>query len=172
MAHLSVKKPIFAARTAVARMAKWLSRIVLGGQDVLVDVPHLLARMPYLRNPALEEPKTVDDWNQLVARGVDAVHNDIVAQTLWTTGRAWIGKDAFWWSELAPINLVDELRDAYDFDQLPDMVFAEDTSKFIPADGASEFRAGFHNIYDRRYIERPNATVIYAPRKRLTFAMA
>ncbi len=169
--HLRVHKPIFAARTAVARLAKWLSRVVLGGQDVLVDVPHLLARMPYLRNPNLEVPKTIDDWNRLVDRGAEAVHEEVLSQAFWAGGRDWIGKDAFWWSELASMDLVDDLRDAYDFEEVPDMVFAEDTSRFIEAEGATEFRAGFHNIYDRRYIERPVGSIIYAPRKRLTFAV-
>ena len=35
-------------RVAAARLGKWLERLVLPGQNVLVDAPHLVSRFPSL----------------------------------------------------------------------------------------------------------------------------
>ena len=37
-----------AVRVASARIGKWLEREVLGGQDVLIDIPHLVQRFPFV----------------------------------------------------------------------------------------------------------------------------
>lgn len=164
------KMPEFAARTAVSRIGKWLSRVLLGSQDILIDVPHLLARMPFLVNPAHKVPSDTAGWNTLLELGTNAIHDDVVAGCAFGRAMDWIGKPAFWWPEIESMPLVDELRDAFDYETFPDITFAEDTSRFIAFDEATEFRAGFHNIYDRRYVERPDSNIVYAPRRRLTFA--
>lgn len=169
LANLIEVRPINAARTAVARLSKWLSRAILGPQDVLIDVPHLLVRMPYLISPDAGRLDTVDAWNTLITKGADAIHPDIRRDATFEASDAWIGKPTFWWSKVVNHAIVDELRSDYDYDSLPNMVFAEDASIFIDEDDAHPFRAGFHNFFDRRYIKLFN-DVDYAPRRRLAFA--
>ena len=52
--------PAACARIVSSRIAKWLEREVLGPQDVLVDVPHLIQRCPYLLDGDISDLGT---WN-------------------------------------------------------------------------------------------------------------
>lgn len=162
-------RPINAARTAVSRLGKWLSRAVLGPQDVLVDVPHLLVRMPYLISPELGEVKTIEHWNDALLKGSGAINPVVREASEFLASTDWIGKPTFWWNQVLNHELVDTLRDDYNYDLLPPMVFAEDASVFIGEDDAKPFRAGFHNFFDRRFVRLFDG-VEYAPRRRLAFA--
>ena len=55
-----------------------------------------------------------------------------------------------------------------DFASVPPFVFAEDRSAFVHLSDAVEFRAGFHNAFDRRFIV-PEEGIRYAPQRRLAF---
>ncbi len=165
---LATGKPENAARTAVSRLAKWVSRTILGPQDVLIDVPHLLTRLPYVTNNAHGKPNSIDDWNALLKMGAEAIHPDLRARGEFKRSTDWIGKATFWWPCIEDMELIDQLREDFDYESLPDMVFCEDLSEFVPSENATEFRAGFHNFFDRRYV-RMVEKVDYAPRRRLAF---
>ena len=51
------------ARVAAGEVDRWVRRDLLGPQDLLVDVPHLLMRMPFLLGRDANEPER---WNDAV----------------------------------------------------------------------------------------------------------
>ena len=152
-----------AARFVAARIGKWLEREVLGPQDVLLDVPHLLQRFPFLMEEEIEDPSA---WNQ-------AVH-----EVGWLRGTldedAWFGpgeclsRPAVWYRRLEENRAISERRATFDFSVVPELVFLEDRSMFVPRSEAKEFRAGFHNSYDRRFVV-PIEGIRYGPQRRFAF---
>lgn len=157
--------PRRAASLAVARLWKWYSRAVLGPQDLLVDVPHLVQRLPYVIKHDVGDTKDLDTWNKVIALGAEAIA-DVLKPAKFTGDSRWLGRDTFWWPSILNIPELESLRDSYDPDNFADVVFAEDASAFIPFEKATPFRAGFYNQYDVRYLTKFE-DVNYAPGRRL-----
>ena len=61
-----------------------------------------------------------------------------------------------------------ERRFEYDFSKVPEIVFLEDVSAFGPVSEAQEFRAGYHNTFDRRFAKVVDGYQ-YAPQRRFAF---
>lgn len=156
-----------AAEVAVARIAKWLSRLLLGSQEVLVDVPHLLQRQPSLMSSAIGDCADSERWNEAITRA-DAIDPEVTEAAAFGDAKAWLGTHAYWWPVIETSGRATELRSNFDFSKVADVVFAEDISRFIPFDNAKEFRAAFHNRFDRRYIAKIEG-VEYGPTRRLVF---
>lgn len=156
-----------AAEVAVARIAKWLSRLLLGPQNVLVDVPHLLQRQPSLINTSLGSAEDIAVWNNAIGRD-DAVDAEVTESSAFADSQSWLGTQAYWWPLVESHEKATELRMNFDFSKAADVVFAEDVSLFIKFDDAKEFRAAFHNRFDRRYIAKL-AEIEYGPTRRMIF---
>ena len=90
------------ARIVAAEIDKWFRRDVLGPQEVLVDVPHLLMRMPFLLGDKVGD---VDRWHDLLTIkeppfGLDqGVYDEHVASAKFSHD-LWVKSPCFWWSEL------------------------------------------------------------------------
>ena len=155
-----------AVRFGAARIGKWLDREVLGPQDVLVDVPHLLQRFPFLLG---KEMTDVNAWNA-------AVHQtDCLAQYIndsyWFEPAGCLSKPAVWVRRLeADPKFRKQRADFSNFSLIPDVVFMEDCSVFEDISLGKEFRAGFHNSFDRRHV-RQCPGVLYGPQRRLSFGL-
>jgi hypothetical protein len=156
--------PAACARIASSRIAKWLEREVLGPQDVLVDVPHLLQRCPYLLAGDISDLNT---WNAALFDGKKAI-GKIIPADAWFGAENWLGQPVLWWPRVEALEEVREARGTFDFAKAPDFVFMEDASCFGTLADATEFRAGFHNSYDRRYLKKFE-NIRYAPQRRLAF---
>jgi hypothetical protein len=153
------------ARLVASRVAKWLEREVLGPQDVLVDIPHLIQRCPFLLQGDISDRETWD-------RAINGNRNDLkelVPTGAWFGATDWLSRPAVWWHQLQVHGPFGEARAAFDYGSVPDFVFLEDASRFGLLDEAREFRAGFHNIYDRRYLKIYTG-IRYAPQRRLAFS--
>ena len=152
-----------AVRVAAARIGKWLEREVLGGQDALMDIPHLLQRFPFVLGNAVTE---LQMWNsaiqdpQLIA--------EAIGEDTWFGPKEFLSRPAIWTSRFETDANVREMRSSFDFASVPEFVFVEDQSIFVELEGATEFRAGFHNAFDRRYIARVS-DISYGPQRRLAF---
>lgn len=166
--RLLAKQRKRAAATAIARLSKWLSRMLLGPQDVLVDVPHLIQRMPFLLDPALGDLGDAATWDSAIAEGQEAICPEVRNDCSFVNAPLWMGRAAFWWSAIEAHPFVAEKRAVFDFTTMPDLVFAEDISRFVPFEEATEFRAGFHNLFDRRYVKRLEGNS-YGPTRRFVF---
>ena len=158
------RDPAGCARIAASRVAKWLEREVLGPQDVLVDVPHLLQRCPFLLNGDVSD---LASWNRAVLQAHEQVKT-LVPADAWFDAGDWLNQPALWWRRVEAAEAIRDSRAKFDFATAPEFVFLEDASSFGSLDQATEFRAGFHNSYDRRYI-RVFDGIRYAPQRRLAF---
>lgn len=158
-------KPNSAAGFAAARIAKWLEREVLGPQDVLVDIPHLLQRYPFLLSGDVTD---VDAWNAAI-EDEDALRQRL-PDDVWFEAPGWLSRPAVWWRRLETNADIRKQRLEFDFSLVPDVAFLEDVSIFCPLDQAQDFRAGFHNSFDRRFAKVVDG-IRYAPQRRLAFGV-
>lgn len=152
-----------AIRLAAARIGKWLKREVLGPQDVLTDVPHLIQRFPFLMG---DEVDTAQAWNRAIHDPVTL--KKIFDKSYWFEPEFFLSSPAVWRQRVENDESFRKLRSEFDFTSAPDFVFAEDSSRFIERSAATEFRAGFHNPFDRRFLVRIG-DLHYAPQRRLAF---
>jgi hypothetical protein len=149
------------ARVAAARVAHWLERVVLPTQDILVDAPHLVSRYPGLLANAADS----DDWDATCDRGLSARMNYAVLEPcLLPNWQQWLSRPAWLWPN------VRELAVAQTWEALPeqmaDVVFCEDVSRFEPPSAATAFDCGLRTAFARRYVRRLDG-VDYQPSVRL-----
>lgn len=159
------------SRVVAGELDRWFRRDILAPQDLLVDLPHLLVRMPFLIGP---DAQKVDRWNDaLTAKGSpyglsSKIYEDHLKGPEFDH-YLWIQAPCFWWKELksnAELN-----RRFFEYDvRWADAVFCEDTSRFVLRKGSNpppaEFAAEFEGAWNRRYVaDLPGKH--YAPRSRL-----
>ena len=80
-----------ATRVASARIGKWLEREVLGGQDVLIDVPHLLQRFPFVLGDSVTN---LDMWNSAIHDRT--VVGRVVGEDAWFSPKDILSRPAIW----------------------------------------------------------------------------
>lgn len=183
LAEWATDRADVAARRWVSRLVasdleKWIRRDVLGPQDVLVDLPHLLIRMPFLLGGRAGDAEA---WNRVLNESEEPfgllpdVYKKHVRHARFDTSGSWTGSPCFWWSKL---KADDELEKLFfsSGDEWADVAFCEDVSRFRPlADagppgqeyprGPVEFEAEFEGTWTRRHVARlPDKQ--YAPRSR------
>jgi len=161
------------ARIVAADIDHWFRRDILGPQETLVDIPHLLLRMPFLLGTRASD---LEEWNK------SAVANSTpygLEQRLYDAHLAerkfvqdtWVPFACFWWHKLKADESLNELFFAAKEGDWADAVFCEDTSAFAarePTKGVSpvEFPAEFDGSWTHRYVSRIEG-VHYAPRSQL-----
>jgi hypothetical protein len=152
----------------VARLAKWLERAALRPLDALVDAAHLAERRPYLLDATAEQMKDVEYWASLRGKEAAVLESSIPADVQLAVGEAWLGRPVYVNRRLEQVAGIRKKSEAFDYSILPDVVFAEDSSRFVPRDQAEEFRAGFNNFSDRRFVENFGDRT-YGPQRRFAF---
>jgi hypothetical protein len=157
-------EPQAAARVAAARIAKWIERSVLPGQNILVDAPHLVARFPSL----VRQSDNADSWNRAcrLAEPVEELGFDQERVQAATFGPGdWLSRPAWVWPRLSGDESIAEVRDPWSTKKAP-FVFCEDVSRFRPREDAHEFVAEVSPVFGRRFIQRLES-VRYEPAVRL-----
>jgi len=161
------------ARTVAADIDFWFRRDIVGPQEPLVDLPHLLSRLPFLLG---KQAKYLNGWNKFLdaaeppfelEQGLYAAH---LAPAKYTHD-LWVPNACFWWHELKNDEKLDELFFLAQEGDWADVVFCEDQSLFANREskiGESpiEFPAEFESAWGRRYVAHV-AGYQYAPRSRL-----
>ena len=134
-------------RVAAARLAKWLERLVLPGQNVVVDAPHLVSRFPSLA--------ATGDLNETTQFGPGAstrlISEQVSAHAL--TENAWLSRPAWLWPALSEDTSIKEVRNPFS----PigtDQFFTEDSSVFRERDWCRTFAADVEP-FSRRFATRP-----------------
>lgn len=146
-------------RIVAADLDRWIRRDVLGPQDVLIDVPHLLVRRPFLLGDRVDDLK---HWNQEIRKTKEPFGMDLDLHDRHVRGERfqadiWAPSPCFWWP---PLRENQDLTDLFlapgDW---PDAVFCEDTSTFveIPEDdddgvGPLEFETELEGSWPRRFV--------------------
>ena len=160
------------ARVAAATIDHWFRRDVLGPQDVLVDLAHLLPRMPFILG---KSAKNINDWNAALQSGhrLDDVAPDLVKKHLANAVFAhdiWVASPCYWWNRIGEN---DELNEFFFQENVKwaSAVFCEDRSEFVPRPDEDqpqpfEFVAEFEaNPWNRRFVYRI-AGFNYVPKSR------
>lgn len=149
-------------RIAVFGVRRWLDRYVLAGQNVLVDLPHLLDRLPSLRD-GLDLSNGVDAATFLsLERARRAVPRLSELDDALFAGVEWLDRPVW---RLSSVDYA-KFDDADDLDT----VFCEDTMQMRPLDEVREFEAAVPGPYTQRYAEIVQVEgdpVQYMPRSRL-----
>ena len=160
------------ARVVSAEIDKWIRRDVLGPQDVLVDIPHLLMRMPFVLGGGVCD---IDQWDGAMTDteppfGMDREIYENHISDIKFMHDVWVKSPCFWWPDLKTNEALNDLFFAAG-DEWPDAVFCEDISLFRTVTqnegefGPKEFAAEFEGSWSRRYVARlPDWK--YAPRSR------
>lgn len=159
------------ARVVAADIDLWFRRDVVAPQEMLVDVPHLLTRMPFLLGANVADPEA---WNAATVAndppfGMDAT---LYTQHLAEAGfphDIWIPKPAFWWPKLKANEVLGDLFFDSGSETWADVAFCEDISRFVAREGENtpiEFPAEFEGAWARRYVAKL-PSINYKPQSRL-----
>ncbi len=154
-------------RLAAARVSRWLEDMVLSGQEILVDAPHLVARHPWLLKAKNLATKQVWDKTANIPSGArsdeklgidfDAIRSFRI-DPIWTSRPAW-----FWPKIVARAQHPGAIPRG-----IPDLVFCEDTSRFEERSNAKQFVSGVESSHIRRYVSGRVAGVTYRPEVRFS----
>jgi hypothetical protein len=146
----------FIARIAAARISKWLERLVLPGQDILVDAPHLVSRYPSLLAGNRSEATT---WNQTTSfLGITklGLHHQRINKYRFEKSN-WLSRPTWLWRPLTKDEKIKEVSDPWSLEKT-DYVFCEDISKFVKRGIAREFVAELPSPFVRRFVVNPTTT--------------
>jgi hypothetical protein len=168
VASLEEHAPKLLFAFAAARIGKWLDRAVLRPMDVLVDSAHLIDRLPFMIDPDKVHVADPNSWSKAAT--------DPEATLRWNVLEKYYNKQAskasarrvFDWYRLADDEEIDQLQDDYLATNQPRFYLTEDSSRFVPGNAVTRYRADFHNSGDRRAIEKL-ADITYGPMRRVSF---
>jgi hypothetical protein len=137
-------------RIAAARVNAWLERVVLPLQDILVDAPHLAARLPSLLTG---DETRVTSWNKTASLG-PAGKLGLRSKSLLPhrfVSRHWISREAWYWGLILRDARVAEFGSPWEL-KATTWVFCEDISRFVDKEAATEFISDIPSPYARRFV--------------------
>jgi len=143
-------------RVAVSVVRRWLERLVLPSQNILIDMPHLMQHNPWL----VPDRSNLSAWNASTEwwYGVDAVPS--IATDAWNpAASALLGRNVWNVAQLPPAPTRDRVLAS-------DPVFCEDSSTFVELSDATDFSSDIAGPFSQRFIQRVSG-VEYSPRRRL-----
>lgn len=157
-----------ACRVIVSELRRWLTFMVLGPQDVIIDAPHLAQRMPWLLDGPIGSLAT---WNATVAtEELRGFRTKLVENYRHAAKEQWFSRVVLWARDIQADEAIDDAFREFASDDNPDAVFQEDFSRFATTDESAEFTAAFSSIWSSRYISNAalnEGIVVYAPKVRL-----
>jgi hypothetical protein len=141
------------ARIAGARLGKWLDRLVLSGQDILVDGPHLALRYPSLLNGPVSK---IASWNRTASfqQNRTGLRDEHIKASRFKK-HDWVSKPSWFWRALSANEKIDEVSRPWVKEQ-PTVAFCEDLSRFLPSDQTREFVADLSSNFVRRSVANPS----------------
>lgn len=157
--------PEDSARIITARISKWLERLVLPGQNILVDAPHLVYRYPSLLEG---DPADLSAWNKTAS--FDAPENlglnhQIIDKFRFKKDH-WLSRPAWFWSTVSNYKEIKEVSNPWTKKVIGN-VFCEDASSFWEKNDCKEFLSELDTPYVKRFV-RICEGVYYEPRVRFS----
>jgi len=139
------------ARVGAARISKWLERVVLPGQNILVDAPHLVSRYPSLLS--VDNPK-LKDWNATasLSNQDDCKMLSPALRKHRLENRHWASKPVWYWTQVSEDLDIAEVREPWDSKPAP-YVFCEDDSQFHKEGSCRDFVAETESPFSRRFVK-------------------
>lgn len=138
------------ARVAVARISKWLERLILQGQDLLADAPHLVYRYPSLLEGEIDD---LTNWNRTASLENPTIHREPIARHKFEKEH-WLSRPAWWFFRLRIDRAISEVSSPFNTER-PGYLFCEDISRFLPEDETQEFVADLDSPFTRRSVVDP-----------------
>lgn len=155
------------ARIGARRIAKWLAQYVVGPQEVLIDLPHLVEKMPFMIPGNKRE--CGEFWNS--CSSLDAAPVRLVEE--FGIGRfqreMWSDRSVYWTEGMETDENVERLLEATDTNP-DDLVFCEDASSFHTAEMCDGFVAAHNSMSDGRFVRWLRGAEVqprYGPQSRL-----
>jgi hypothetical protein len=152
--------PIQTELVVAAVLHKWLERWVLARQDVLVDIPHMVARKPWL----LDNPQDSSAWTRMMTPEAAALLPQVLEKCRFER-QHWLSRSAYWGEDVSS-SILGFPPPEWQYDRIPDLVFREDVSNFGSRADSSEFDCQLGSSYDLRYVLKVDG-VDYSPAVRL-----
>ncbi len=153
------------ARVGAARISKWLERLVLPEQDILVDAPHLVSRYPSL---ITDDEKKIKAWNrtaQLIDYRDIGLNTDLIEPYRFKKDY-WVSRPVWFWDKLRECESIQEIQEPW-LTVKPSWVFCEDASRFYNRKDCGEFFADTDSPFTRRFVKDFKG-VDYRPRVRFS----
>jgi len=138
------------ARVGAARVSKWLERFVLPGQDILVDVPHLVSRYPSLLSGNRADVETWNKTARLVCHEELGLSTEVI-ERFRLKKEHWVSRPTWFWRELRECEEIEEVREPWTIER-PNWMFCEDASRFC--EEYTEFVADVESPFTRRFVSR------------------
>lgn len=148
-------------RIAAARLLTWLERVVLPSQDVLVDAPHLVSRIPSLLDGDTED---LDTWNACCSLGGTSSGlqpNDRLNAASFGLPSL-LSRPAWYWPLLAGDESFPEIASPWTKSG-NQPAFCEDASRFVPRSSARDFLTRMSSLYARRFAAAPSFFESFPP---------
>jgi len=152
-------------RIAAARITKWLERMVLPGQDILVDAPHLVSRYPSLLTG---NPTRIESWNETTKfDSYDnlGLHHEKIEKFRFKKNY-WLSRPAWFWDSVSEYSEIEEVSKPWKKIK-SDYVFCEDISCFQAREDCIRFVAKLDSPYVHRFIKGLQDVMDYRPAIRL-----
>lgn len=149
-------------RIAAARISKWLERLILPGQDILVDAPHLVTRFPSL---LAEDHEDLSNWNKTTSFTKTKLPLDFEKLDDFSfKNDFWLSRPAWFWNRVYTNNKIMEVKEPWKSEE-PKFAFCEDSSTFEKKELCKEFYATFESPYNQRFVHAKQfKDVDYAPK--------
>lgn len=148
----------------ISRISKWLEEVILPGQNILIDAPHLIDMYPSL---LLGDHKDMETWDNTARLDIpeEEMGLDFKAiEKFRMKNNHWLSRPAWFLSKLIDNQEIQEVREPWSRED-SDLEFCEDSSTFLKSSDCKEFLIEIDTPYARRYV-REFADVIYVPRVR------
>lgn len=153
------------ARVGAARISKWLERLVLSEQDIIVDAPHLVSRYPSLMTGDVTNIETWNKTARLTGHEELGLTTDLI-ESFRLKKDHWLSRPVWFWDDLRGCEDITEVREPWKFER-PDWVFCEDMSRFHTREGCREFVAEVESPFARRFVKEFER-VDYRPKVRFS----
>lgn len=151
-------------RIAAAGVLRWLERVVVPAQNVLIDAAHLAERFPQLIPTGANDAET---WSALtsVAAGSGVIEQlPAAAEHLLPKLSVWLSRPV--WSAAGASRVARSLPRLASAET--PRVFCEDVSSFAGIDVAQEYTSALPGSFRQRFVAQVrSADVDYRPRRRL-----
>ena len=151
------------ARVGAARISKWLENLVLPGQNILVDAPHLISRYSSLVTGDKEETTTWNETAQLIDFSMLEINTDLI-EPFRFRNNYWVSRPVWFWDKLRESEAIREVKDPW-FTENSNWVFCEDASRFYHRKDCKQFLADTVSPFTQRFAKGFNE-VDYRPRFR------
>jgi len=150
-----------ATRFAVARLTKWLCQVVLPGQNILVDAPHLVSRLPCLLERGKKPTSGTLNELGLISNTRPKGLDDRLIRRYAFDGSGLLDRPAWFWPSVSKDTKIPDIKEPWNVEPLP-LVFCEDLSQFVAPEAARQFKAEVDSPYSARFVANPRSSKLSA----------